>query len=190
MHISPISAYRSNPQVFTGNERPGIGAYIRKAVMIPTIGVATLVGAPIAAQTTSSAGTAKAETTAVADSKTLAKPYVFAKEVFNIGYGNKLALYVVNLDGKKDGFNAIMGQLFDADTEETTKGVIAALIEPAEDSHLAKWFVFLDLKEYEIIAEVTDKKAVNWVESFLNDVNLNKSDIVIKKVVKEVSKLK
>ena len=112
------------------------------------------------------------------------KPYIFEKISNFINDFQKLTLSVINTKGDKSGFNAIVGQLYDYDTEKSTKGWVSIFYEfGTEDLH-ANQFDFLDFESGKILANVVGKEEdyrryVNWVKLFL-DSTINKSSILEK----------
>jgi hypothetical protein len=155
------------------------GYSIRKAMVIPAIGIATLVVVPTVAQTTAPADSAKATTI---DRNNEVKPVVFAKETFTLyNFADEvprdLTLYVMNTKGDKFGFDAIMGQLHNSKTDTKVNGLVIAFIDKP-DEYITK-FLFADMERSKVLATVSDADALAWVKKFVTNLKYNKSDIVV-----------
>jgi hypothetical protein len=154
--------------------------YMQTALLLGTIGVASVVAAPkIMAQTATPADSAKAQTTALlAENKSEVKPISFATKTFNLGDGEeRLTLQVVNTNGDASGFNAIVGEIYDLRTDKTKGGLLTYFVDKPDE--FKQYFFLNDVNTTKVIATVGDEEAFAWVRKYVTNLTRNKSNIVV-----------
>jgi hypothetical protein len=163
-------------------------SYFRKAFMLGTLGLTTLVVAPqVSAQTTAQAGTTPVVLTKDTTAK---KPYVFKDltKNFSIDNGSKnLTVAVANMQGDTTNYNSIRVNIYDHLTEKSSKWWVAGIVEPAEDMHRTPWVALGNLSDPEgkpltIFAE----DVVKYVKILLEDAR-NLSGAEVKRATKTLT---